>query len=358
MHKSRRLSLLLAGLAALGGGPAEGATRRYLLDVHEADDVAFEVRFDAPHPGTLVVSAEWEGTRIVSFRLDGPGAPSALERRSGPSPQRMEVELTPKLLVAGNGFTLSIRTPPGRGVARGTVTIETPDAPEVVEERRRDAEPPPPPPPAPDPWTLPVKAPPDSTAAVQAVFAAVERFRVLAVGPDGQPSPDACGWRADLLRRVAGWRDDVAAGRSVVPSAPDLRFLQRLAAAVRDVDELRNLSDPILAAPAPTDPLRKRALEQARRDRIRPLERRLDELSEALRGGLAPGLKEESWPPRLVACLTGCERYYEERARLGDEEAPNADLAKAQWPSILAAAAAFESLEPFAPTTAVPKAGP
>jgi hypothetical protein len=138
----------------------------------------------------------------------------------------------------------------------------------------------------------------------------------------------------------------------------DLRFLERLAAAVRDVDEVRKLSDPILAAPAPEDPLRKRALEQARRDRIRPLERQLDALSETLRGGLAPGLRDEPWPPRLVACVTACERHFEERARLGDDEASNADLARAQWTSILAAAGAFESLGSVSPAAATPKARP
>ncbi len=360
MKASGRVGLVLAGLLALAGSAAEGATLRYLLDVQEGSDSAFEVGFEAPYPGSLVVAAEWEGSRIVSFRLDGPGEPSLRDRRSGPSPQRMEVPLTPELLVAGNGFKLSIRTLPGRGFAKGTLTIELPDAPEKVEERRKAAEPPPPPPPEPDPWTLPATAPRGSAPAVEALFAAVERYRALVIERDGQPVADACGWRSDFLRRLAGWRDDVAAARPG-PSASDLRFLERLAAAARDVDGLRNPKDPILAAPVPEDSLRKRAWLQVRKERIRPLERELDVLSEMLRGGLAPDLKEESWPSRLVACLTACERHFEQRARLGNDEASNADLAAAQWDSLLATAEALESLGSFpqtpSPAAVDPKTG-
>jgi len=347
-----RLALLLAALAALAGTAAEGATYRYLLDVRDGSDSAFEVEFEAPHPGTLAVAAEWDGTRILSFRLDGPGDPSFVGRRSGPSPQRMEVAFADAAPAGGRKLKLSIRALPGRGIAKGTLTLEIPDAPEIVEERRKAAEPPPPPPPQPDPWTVPAMVPQGASPAVEQLFAAVERYRALVVGRGFDPLPDACGWRVDLLRRLADWREGASAGRPG-PAVPDMRYLGRLAATARQVGELRDSKDPILGGPAPTDSLRKRAWEQVRKEQIRPLERELDSLTESLRGGFAPGLRAEAWLPRLIACLTACERYFEERVRLGVEEASNADLAKAQWDSILAAVGALEKLGP-PPDTAPP----
>ena len=267
MNASGRLAMLLAALVAVAGSPAEGSTRRYALDIQEGSDSAFEVGFDAPFPGTLVIGAEWEGSRVVSFRLDRAEKPSVVDRRSGPSPQRMQVLLTRDLLASGKGFKLAIRALPGRGFAKGTLTIELPDAPEVVEERRKAAEPPPPPPPLPDPWTLKAKVPPSGGPAVGSLFAAVERYRELVIGLDGQTVPDACGWRTEFLRRVTVWRDDVALG-GPGPTAPDRRFLQRLTATTRDVDDLRSSRDPILAGPAPEDSLRKRAWIQVRKERI------------------------------------------------------------------------------------------
>lgn len=344
MRTLDKIVLSIAGLLVLSWEGAEASRRRYLLDVPEGSDSAFEVEVEVEHAGILAVVAEWDGSRIVSFRLDGPGDRTVMDRRSGPSPQRMEVPITGAMLASGEKFKLSIRSLPGRGFASGTLTLELPDAPEIVEERRKAAEPPPPPPPVQDPWTVSAKAPEGASSSVERLFAAVERFRTLVVTGDGQPMPDTCGWRSNLLRRLAGWRDDGAAGRPW-PPASTLRFLQRLSATVAEVDELRTSRDPILGGPVPEDSLRKRAWLQVRKERIRPLERKLDALTEALRGGFAPDLEAERWPPRLVACLTASERHFEERVRLGGEEqASNLDLAKAQWPSILAAAEAFSSL--------------
>lgn len=345
MRLSRGFALALAGLAALAGSAARSSTSRYLLDVKEGSDSAFEVEIEARYAGTLAIAAEWEGTRILSFRLDGPGEPAVLERRSGPSPQRLEAQLTQEILSSGKKLKLSIRPAPGRGMAKGTLTIDVPDAPEVVEERRKAAEPPPPPPPTPDPWTVPAKAPQGAAVATEQLFVAVERYRALVVGRDGQPVPDACGWRSELLRRLAEWRDGVAAGGPGL-SVADLRYLERLSATTKDVDGLRDAKDPILGGPVPEDSLRRRAWLQVRKERIRPLERELDALTESLKGGFAPGLQPEAWLPRLIACLTACERYFDERVRLGEEEASNADLTKAQWDSILAAVDALDRLGP------------
>ncbi len=355
MTASNVLALLLAGLVALAGTTVEAAVHRYALDVQEGSDSAFEMEFEAPYPGTLAVTGEWSGTRILSFRLDGAGDASVVGRRSGPSPQRMEVALPGAAPAGERKFKLSIRALPGRGFAKGTLTLEIPDAPEVVEERRKAAEPPPPPPPEPDPWTVPAKAPQGAAPPVERLFVAVERYRGLVVGPGFDPLPDACGWRIDLLKRLVEWREVEAAGRPG-PSVPDMRYLRRLAATARAVDALREAKDPILGGPVPEDPLRRRAWLQVRKERIRPLERDLDSLSETLHGGFAPALESEAWLPRLIACLTACERHFEERVRLGEEDATNGDLAKAQWDSILAAVDALETLGP-APDAA-PAAAP
>ena len=46
----------------------------------------------------------------------------------------------------------------------------------------------------------------------------------------------------------------------------------------------------------------------------------------------------------LVGCLTACERYFEQRTRLGEGRVPNGDLAQDQWDGILAAADALDAL--------------
>src|SRR5262249_54539128 len=86
----------------------------------------------------------------------------------------------------------------------------------------------------------------------------------------------------------------------------------------------------------------------ARAEIVRPVERSLDELNELLRRGHAPALEDQPWLPRLNACLTACERYYDERVRLGrDDEASNRELAAAQWSRILAASRVLDAWAPF-----------
>jgi hypothetical protein len=104
----------------------------------------------------------------------------------------------------------------------------------------------------------------------------------------------------------------------------------------------------MLAGPVPDDRDLRRDWLMARYELVRPIERSLDELTELVRGGHAPALEDEPWVPRLTACLTACERYYDERVRLGGgENAPNQDLAAAQWDRILAAGRVFDALGPF-----------
>ena len=338
------LGLALAALAVASSprGPL-AATTRYQIDVPDGAVTAFEIPVLVERPGPLVVIAEWAGPRILSFRLEGPGAEAARERRSGPSPQRMELAVTDLALAAGGEYRLAIRALAGKGPAWGTLTVETPEAAEVVAEKKKAEEPPPPAPPVPDPWTLPARAPAGASPQVGRVFDAVERFRGLVVESDGRLGFDACSYRADLLEHLAAWRNASAAGGATL-SESSIRYLERLDAALREVDALRTTSDPLLAGPPPSDSLRRKAWLQLRLERIRPLERELDTLAEALRGGYAPDLAIETWPMRLLACATACERHFEAKGRGEGDGATNAELAGAQWETILAALDALDAI--------------
>ncbi len=343
MRRHSMLGIALAALSVFAPGKAEAAVRSYRIEVPDGAESSFEIEIRAEHPGTILVAAEWAGPRILSFRLEGPEGSPVRERRSGPSPQRLQAVVTEEILAGGGPFRLAIRAPSGRGAAEGTVTVEIPDAPEIVAERERAAQPPPPPPPPPDPWTLPAKSPAGATDEVARVYATAERFRALALDGRGAFAFDACAYRKDLLRRLAEWRDAASADASPLSDSSG-RYFRRLAAIGEEVETLRTTTDPLLAGPAPTDPLRRKAWVQVRQERIRPLERELDALVETLRGGHAPDLEEEAWLPRLLACLTACERHFDRRALEEESDASRAELAGAQWDSILAALEALDAV--------------
>jgi hypothetical protein len=107
---------------------------------------------------------------------------------------------------------------------------------------------------------------------------------------------------------------------------------------IGSVDRLRGGTDPVVAGPVPADANERHDWLLARNEIVRPIERSLDQLTELLRNGHAPSLEDERWLPRLTACLTACERFFDDRVRFGgDELAPNRALAAAQWERILAA---------------------
>ena len=114
--------------------------------------------------------------------------------------------------------------------------------------------------------------------------------------------------------------------------------------AVDLVEGLRSSDDPIVAGPAPEEHGLRRAWLAVRRQRILPLEAELDQLSQVLRKGFAPELQSETWPPRFIGCLMACERHFEQRPRLGEDQAANRLLAHGQWSGFLLAAKALRSL--------------
>ena len=342
----RLLSGLLLFVIAMGGR-ARADSNAYTVVVREGLPATFEIPFSVPYAGIVVIDAEWKGPRLLFFGVEGPGG-VAIARRSGPSPQRLDVTVDDGRAAAGASWKLTVKALAARGEAAGTVRISVPDAPDVVARREAERHPPPPPPPPPPAWAVAAAMPEGTAPEIARVFTALESYRSVVWPPDGGP-PDACGWQQDLLRYATTVRDRLAetdAARDV----PTFRYFGRVGAAVRNVEELRVSRDPILAGPVPTDPTKRRGWLVERNEQIRPIERSLDELTELLRGGHAPALEDERWVARLNACLTACERFFDERVRLGDvPSASNRELAEAQWARIRAAGRVLDAFAHLVP---------
>lgn len=333
-----RAAVFLA-ILALSVSSVAADTASYAVEFPQADVAIYEIPFRVHHPGVVVVEARWDDPRIVAIRVEGPSA--VVSRRSGPSPQRIEIPVADDPGVLNGGWRLWLRVPAGKERAQGTLILTLPDPPEEVAAQKAALEPPPPPPPAPDPWTLPRTAPSGASAEVLALFASFEPLRARVYPADSEPDPDGCGWQRPLTRWLAGILDRSASGGFAwSPAAAGL--LREIAEAVSEVEGLRTTDNPLLAGPVPEEPLRRRAWLAARRDELRGLERRLDALAERLREGEVPELATLEWPSRFVACVTAAERHFEERVRLGDDAA-NRELADLQWPVILAAGRALEA---------------
>jgi hypothetical protein len=323
------------------GGSAHADVFRYSLEIRDREATFYVVEIPVQYPGTLRIDIEWPGSRTLALRVEGPGQPRVKTRRAGPSPLHLEAVVTEETIVEGKPWELHIRSLPDRGRAEGVLTITLP-SPEDPVDPEEHAEPPLPEV-EPDPWALPRPAPADTPEGVAQVFDRVEDFRSWVVDEGGTPRQDACGWQSGLLRYLAERRDELGEGDPAIDEATS-RYFARLARTVRRIDELRSSDDPILAGPIPENELRRRAWENVRKERIEPLEHELDALGEAVRRGYVDDLTDRRWAMRLVGCLTACERYFEQRTRLGEGRAPNGDLAQAQWDGILAAADALDAL--------------
>jgi hypothetical protein len=330
---------------ACGLGTARAASVEYSISVPDGREATFAVPLAVPYAGAVTIDATWTGGRLLFLGVEGPGH-TALARRSGPSPQRVTLDLDAAALARGPGYKLTVKALPARGEALGVLRVTVPDAPEVVARREAELHPPPPPPPPPPAWALRASAPQAAGASTVRVFAAVETFRA-AVLDAKNGSVDACTWQIEFLQYAVAARERLA-DRGIAPDVPTLRYFARLAAAIRNVEMLRTSTNATIAGPVPSDRNDRHDWLLARNEIVRPIERSLDELNELLRRGHAPALEDEVWLPRFTACLTACERFYEERVRFGGEEiAPNRELAAAQWDRILAALPVFDAWSPF-----------
>ena len=121
--------------------------------------------------------------------------------------------------------------------------------------------------------------------------------------------------------------------------------------AIHRVEKLANSTDLLVAGPAPESGFRRRAWLSLREGRIAPLERELDLLLLEVSEDPPEELGDEDWLVRLLNCLTACERYFEQRGRLGENKASNRELTLEQWDRILAAAEALDSLTTLNPAS-------
>ena len=166
----RTPAVLLAPFLLAGVARAE--TIEYAFEIAADEPAAFEIPFESAHAGTLAATASWTGPRILALRLDG-AAEGASWRRSGPSPQRIDVAVE----AGRSSWRLTLRALAARGTAKGTIRVEIPDAPEVVAAREKALAPPPPPPPRPDPWAMASKAPAGAEPRISALYRDVETLR-------------------------------------------------------------------------------------------------------------------------------------------------------------------------------------
>jgi hypothetical protein len=332
-------------VVACGLTSADATSWDYTISVPDGREATFELPFPVEYAGSVTIEASWIGPRLLFFGVQGPGR-AVVARRSGPSPQRLDLKADAATMSGGTAWKLTIKALPARGEASGRLRVTAPDAPEVVARREAELHPPPPPPPPPPAWTLYKAAPTGATPEVARVYETVGAFRAGVVDAKDGPA-DSCTWQIEFLKYAVASRDRLG-DRGTAPDVPTLRYFGRLAESIRSVELLRTGTSHAIAGPIPMNRDARRDWLIARNEIVRPIERSLDELTELLRGGHAPALEDESWLPRLTACLTACERYYDERVRLGgDDNAPNRELAAAQWDRILATERVLSSFGPF-----------
>lgn len=338
----------LVVLAVVWGwcGPAAAETLHYGLEIPDGDSVTYLLDLDVRHPGELTVKAEWSGPRSLSLKLTPPDRVYGALLRSGPSPQEIETTIKAKGFRPGV-WTLRIFALSGRGLGKGSLVIELPSPQiEVPEAAKREAEKLDRP--EPEPWMQPFH--PGSPVRTDLIpfLEATERFRADLFGRDYTAPHDVCQWQVPLMQYLAEARASMLTDSSR-PSETTGKFLDRLVAAIESVEELRTSSDPMVNGPAPGDTAMRNAWLKLRTRKIAPVEGELDNLLSLLRRGHVPDLEDEEWPLRLVSCLTACERYFEQRPRLGEKRAGNRDLALTQWPRLLRAGEAISSLVELVP---------
>lgn len=334
-------------MLAICVSPAFAETLKYGLGVPDGQSVTYTIELDVRNPGTLSVRAEWSGNRILSLKLEPPDRPYGALRRSGPSPQVLETAIRPGDADIGI-WQLQIHSLAARGGGEGTLVIVLPD-PDSLPRERAAAEPPAPEPPEPDPWMKPRALPARVPADWLPFLEAAERFRAEVAGESVDKPVDACRWQSPLMRYLAERRDGLIDDGSQ-PDQATGKLLARIAAAIETVERMRVSEDPMLNGPPPEDPALRNAWLKLRTTKVQPVEEELDFILGLVGRGHAPELQAEDWPIRLVSCLTACERYFEQLARVGEDRAGNRDLALAQWPQMLTAAEALSTLAELAPS--------
>jgi hypothetical protein len=335
VRRSARLALLAACVAG-GAVAARAASFEYALDLPAHQTLSYRLEFEVAHPGPVRLDAEWSTTRVLVFRVERPD--EAPFRRSGPSPQRLELEAGPEHLDPGTPWTLVISGLPSRQPAEGRLVVTLPDAPQ---RGPREAEARPVPPAREeDPWRRRVEIPVGLTREQYRLYETTERFRGLVVDAT---EPDAYRWQDDMLRFLADRRDRARSAASLGKPSTRTMF-ERIVEAVVSLDRLRVAESKPLTGPVPTDGVHRRVWLSVRDPRFTPVEEELGALLDELHRGHAPELEDEVWFSSFLSCLIVCGQHFEERARLGEDRASNGELVRRQWGQVLAAVDALDAL--------------
>ena len=339
-----RLGWLPMACLVLATGAVRAEQKLYSLEIPDAQAAHFEVPFEVEHAGEISVQATWSGNRPLAFRIEPPGKDGVAARRSGTSPLQLKMDVRPNQLKQGS-WTLIIHALPLSGAGEGRLTLDLPEPPPLrvtapTEPEQRFEE-----------WQMPRRTRDGLAREQRRVVQSTESFRKLLVESTHRP-PDTCRWQDDLLRWLATQRD-LAIDESFRPDPATGKLMARMAEVIRTVDEVRTSSDPVLVGPPPADRAKRTSWERLRSNRLRPVERSLDELMNAVQRDHAPELQGQQWPLRMVSCLTATERYFEQRWVAGVDRAPNRELAEAQWRPLNRAAAALDALAGLAPDDAI-----
>ena len=351
-HPARRAGALAFGLLCTGlalPSLARAEALVYSIAVPGGEAVTYSLDFEVRHPGRISVVAEWSGSRKLSLRLLPPAGARGTVHRAGTSPQRVETEVADGSALGT--WTLRVHALAAGGAGTGSVTIDLPEAglraARAPQEAPRPAVPPAGPVAEPETWMIARSIPGGAPARLRPFLEATERLRA-AIAQGGPGPSDPCQWQAGLLGYLDA-RRDMLLGRGARPSESTAKLLVRIARAARSVEELRTSADPLVAGPAPRDARMRDAWIRLRTTRFEPVESELDRVLSMLHRGFAPELEDEAWPARYVSCLTACERFFEQRVRVGEADAHNRELAREQWPTLLKAADALAALAGITP---------
>ena len=347
----RRSAIIGAGTVLWGmlsvGGPALAGTLDYVIEIKNRVPATYSLEIPVQYPGTLTIEADWDCSRILTFKLRSTGSLPRRVRRSGPSPQKLELDVRETDLEAGQYYRLDISSLPAGGEGQGRLRIHVPDSPQVLRQKELDALPPEPVLPQPEWWAVPTSPPAGSSKALADLYREVEAFRSRVMISPLETAPDLCRWQTALLEHMTGLRNRLAEG-GTVPDEATLRFYHKITTSVRQVEELKNSNDPMLVGPPPRNHRDRTTWLRMRSRHVKPIEHELDILLDMPKDGYVPELEGLEWPYRLVSCLMACERNFEERTRSGAEQGTNQELADETWPIIVAAAEALEALDRLA----------
>ena len=339
--RNRRSWLALACLVLVTGS-VRAEQKLYSLEILDAQAATFEVPFEVEHAGEVSVRADWSGNRPLAFRIESPGGNGTAIRRSGTSPIHLTMDVGQSQLGQGP-WTLIIHALPLSGAGQGRVTIDLPEQRSLHPKELPPVGLFPPEPERPiEEWQKPRTFHGELSRKHRRVVQSTESFRKLLVESNDR-APDTCRWQDDLLQWLATQRDH-AIDQSVEADPATGKLMTQMVDAIRAVDEIRRSRDPALVGPAPAERYKRMSWERLRTDQLRSVERDLDELLTAVQRDHAPELQGEQWPLRLVSCLTATERYFDQRWIAGADNAPNRDLAEAQWSPLNRAATALAAL--------------